>query len=74
MLQDASEFNKKILHEAVTPIPDSPPQVDAKLFDGAAVIQMLSPELTSTSQGYVDVIVLPYIMQQLDSVNQIDIF
>ena len=73
-LQDPSDFSEKILHENVLiAIQGSAPQVDAKLVDGAALIQMLSPKLTSTFQEYVDRIVFPYILRHFDSTSRIDI-
>ena len=43
------------------------------MTDRAALVQMLRPKLTATFQEYVEVIFLPYIMRQFDSVKTIDI-
>ena len=50
--------------------------VNVKLFDGAAVVQMLLPGLpglTKTFQEYADTIFMPYISSQLMSVECVDI-
>ncbi len=47
--------------------------VNVKLFDGAAVVQMLRPGLTKTFQEYADTIFMPYISSQLKSVERVDI-
>ncbi len=49
------------------------PVVNVKLFDGAAVVQMLRPGLTKTFQEYADTIFMPYISSQLKSVKRVDI-
>jgi hypothetical protein len=49
---------------AFVPVSMCTPDVDAKVLDGAAIVQMLSPKLSKTFQGYVNLIFLPYIQRQ----------
>nr|KAG5706358.1 hypothetical protein BaRGS_033119 [Batillaria attramentaria] len=46
--------------------------VDAKVLDGAAIVQMLSPKLAKTFQQYVDLIFLPYIQRQFETASQVE--
>ena len=57
----------------LVPVENSAREVDAKLFDGTALVQMLGPKLMATFQEYLEVIFLPYIKRQFDSVKRIDI-
>jgi len=43
------------------------PVVDAKLLDGAVVVQMLNPGTMKTFQEYADKVFLPYVFQQLST-------
>ena len=47
--------------------------VDAKLLDGAAVIQMLNRGTAQTFQQYSDLVFLPYISNQLTTARRVDI-
>ena len=49
------------------------PTVDAKILDGAVVVQMLPPKLANTFQEYADNIFLPYIVHQLETVKRLDV-
>ena len=77
--ESAIQFQDSVVADSIftdtvlVPIANSAPVVDAKLFDGAALVQMLRPKLTSTFQEYVEVIFLPYIMRHFDSAKRIDI-
>ena len=48
------------------------PQVDAKIFDGAVVVQMLHPKTASTFKDYMQTVFLPYVQGQLQSAQRID--
>ena len=49
------------------------PLVDAKLLDGAAIVQMLNPGMVRTFQEYADVVFLPYVSKQLLNAQRVDI-
>ena len=49
------------------------PVVDAKLFDGAAIVQMLNPGTVKTFQEYADKVFLPYVFQQLSTAQRVDV-
>ena len=49
------------------------PVVDAKFFDGAAVVQMLNPKTAKTFQEYADVVFSSYISDQLATARRVDI-
>ncbi|KAL8566382.1 hypothetical protein ACOMHN_049340 [Nucella lapillus] len=49
------------------------PTVDAKILDGAVIVQMLPPKLANTFQDYADNVFLPYIMRQLETVKRLDV-
>ena len=49
------------------------PAVDAKLLDGAAVVQMLNPGTAHTFLQYSDLVFLPYISNQLTTARRVDI-
>ena len=49
------------------------PVVDAKFFDGAAVVQMLNPRMAKTFQEYADLVFLPYVSNQLATTQRVDI-
>ena len=48
------------------------PQVDAKIFDGAVVAQMLHPKTASTFKDYIQTVFLPYVQGQLQSAQRMD--
>ena len=52
--------------------PDAP-AVDAKIIDGAVLVQMLSPGTATTFQGYAASIFVPYVENQLQSSKRVDI-
>ena len=47
--------------------------LDAKLFDGAAVVQMLNPGTVKTFQEYADKVFLPYVFQQLSTAQRVEV-
>ena len=49
------------------------PVVNAKLFDGAAVVQMLNPGTAKTFQEYADTVFLLYISHHLAAAQRVDI-
>ena len=49
------------------------PVVNAKFFDGAALVQMLRPGTAKTFQDYADAVFTPYVSSQLESVERLDI-
>ena len=49
------------------------PQVTAKIMDGAVIIQMLSPRNSQTFEDYSKIVFMPYIDQQLEHADRIDI-
>ena len=51
---------------------ESPP-VDAKIYDGAVVVQMLHPKTTATFNEYVQTVFLTYIKSQIHSAQRLDI-
>ena len=60
--------------EVHSPIPpESFPDVDAILLDGAAIVNMLKPGPAKTFQQYSQVIFLPYIQSQLTKAERVDI-
>ena len=52
---------------------DDYPTVDAKVLDGAAIVQMLIPKVAKTFQDYADNVFIPYILRQLETVSRIDV-
>ena len=52
--------------------PDAP-AVDAKIIDGAVLVQMLSPGTATTFQDYAASIFVPYVVNQLQSSKRVDI-
>ena len=48
-------------------------EVDAKVFDGAAIVHMLRPGVSRTFDDYAQQIFIPYIISQLVSVIRVDI-
>ena len=49
------------------------PLVNAKIFDGAAIVQMLHPGTAKTFQDYADAVFSSYVSSQLESVERVDI-
>ena len=49
------------------------PIVDAKLFDGALVVQMLNPGAAETFQEYADTVFSAYMLSHLATAQRIDI-
>ena len=49
------------------------PPVDAKIYDGAVVVQMLHPKTTATFNEYVQTVFLTYIKSQIHSAQRLDI-
>ncbi|MPC90255.1 hypothetical protein E2C01_085231 [Portunus trituberculatus] len=68
---DPSDNTADVLDDAVlVPVCVCTPEVDAKVLDGAAIVQMLSPKLAKTFQEYVDLIFLPYIQRQFETATR----
>jgi len=49
------------------------PQVTAKILDGAVIVQMSSPRNSQTFEDYSKTVFMPYIDQQLEHTDRIDI-
>ena len=49
------------------------PIVNAKIFDGAAVVQMLNPGTAKTFQEYADTVFIPYLSNHLATAQSVDI-
>ena len=49
------------------------PIVDVKLFDGAAIVQMLKPGTAKTFQEYADMVFVSYMSTQLATAQRVDI-
>jgi hypothetical protein len=49
------------------------PIADAVILDGAAIVQMLKPELAATFKEYCNVVFFPYILKHLETTNRVDI-
>ena len=65
---------KADLIECVKPISDAqPPALDVIILDGAVVVQMLSIGTTCTFKEYAQVVFIPYVLKQLDSVKRVDV-
>ena len=74
IVMDPSDNTADVLDDAVlVPVSLCTPEVDAKVLDGAAIVQMLSPKLAKTFQEYVDLIFLPYIQRQFETATRVDI-
>ena len=50
-----------------------PPAVDAKLLDGAAIVQMLNPGMAQIFQEYSDLVFLSYVSNQLTTARRVDV-
>ena len=72
--EDTPDDTDDLLEEAVlVPVSTCSPEVDAKVLDGAAIVQMLSPKLARTFQDYVDLVFLPYVQRQFENASRVDI-
>lgn len=72
--EDYFETTDTLLDDTVSvPVREVAPAVQAKVLDGAAIVQMLSPKLTTTFEDYVDKVFLPYLTQQLETAERVDI-
>ena len=49
------------------------PAVDAKLLDGAAIVQMHNPGTAQTFQEYSDLVFLSYVSNQLTTARRVDV-
>ncbi len=53
------------------------PEVDVKLFDGAALVHKLEPKkaitLVNTFKDYADIVFIPYLLKQLQLVRRVDV-
>ena len=65
---------KADLIKCVEPINNAkPPVLDVIILNGAVVVQMLSTGTTRTFEEYAQVVFLPYVLKQLDSVKRVDV-
>ena len=53
--------------------PQSTPEVDAIILDGAVVVHMLHPATAKTFQEYADFVFGPYISSQIDKTSHVDV-
>ena len=49
------------------------PIIDAKVFDGAALVHMKTPGLSKTFEEYADKVLLPFLIKELDHVKRVDV-
>nr|KAG5708605.1 hypothetical protein BaRGS_033026 [Batillaria attramentaria] len=74
IVEDPADITEDVLDDAVlVPVSICSPDVDAKVLDGAAIVQMLSPKFAKNFQQYVDLIFLPYIQRQFETTSRVDI-
>ena len=63
--------------EPLAPRPQTSPEVDAKILDGAALVHMLEPKdaatVIKTFQDYGDIVFIPYLLKQLRVVRRVDV-
>ena len=52
---------------------DSHPDMDCKIIDGAAAVNMLPPKGAKTFQNYAHDVFIPYLRQQLQYVSWLDV-
>lgn len=72
--KDSFQDREALLQETVSvPVREIVLDVQAKVLDDAAIVQMLTPKLTRTFQDYVDNFFLPYVSQQLECSERVDI-
>jgi len=68
--------NKADLLKCLEPSPSSPPEVDMKLFDGAALVHTLEPKnavsAVKTFQDYADRVFVHYLFKHPEVVQRID--
>ena len=53
--------------------PQSTPEVDAIIFNGAVVVHMLHPYTAKTFQEYAHFVFEPYIFSQIDKTSRVDV-
>jgi len=49
------------------------PQVDVKILDGAAIVQMLRPGISITIEDYIQTVFLPFLKSESSNVSRVDI-
>ena len=49
------------------------PKVDAKVFDGPAVVHLLLPKACRNFQDYADKVFIPYVLNQLQTAKEVDL-
>lgn len=59
--------------EQITTEPQGSPEVQAKVFDGAAVVHLLPPKGCRTFKDYAENVFVPYIWNQLHCASRVDI-
>ena len=72
-LQFGSQADIMPCLEVETAEPEASPLVDAKMLDGAAVVQMLNPGTAKTFLDYVEQVFLSYVSAQLKNTTRVDI-
>ena len=49
------------------------PSIDAVIFDGAVIVQMLSPGTAQTFEEYFNDVFSPFILMQVEKVKRVDV-
>ena len=71
MLRDGDKCDLLVCRESLVYNPNGICQVDAKILDGAVVVNMLPTIAVSIFQEYIDDTFIPYVKGQLHSVERI---
>ena len=73
-LRFSAKSDLLVCFETLVPfVTESPQEISAIILDGAAIVQMLKPIGVTTFEQYAQDIFKPYIMSQLNAVDQVDI-
>ena len=72
-LRDGDKSDLLVCLEGLAYCPNGIFQVDAKILDGAVVVNMLLTIAVSLFQEYIDDTFIPYVKGQLQSVEMIDL-
>ena len=78
---ESAELKEELLSLCMTNtdsnIPDAalagPPKVDAKILDGAFIVQLLSSRTSRTFQEFSDTVFIPYVLSQLEGISRLDV-
>jgi hypothetical protein len=49
------------------------PEIDARVYDGAAIVHLLQPKQCKTFANFADTVFVPYMLSQLQTAERIDI-